>query len=122
MTQSSTDIAALHARLRTGLPWLRVLSTKVAQVHGAERPELRELDRVVDQLALAVTARLELDDAGSPPAPEDHPELRRLLDASRAAADHYRAPEWACLTYRRLMDELAHFEADLLAAMQMEVR
>jgi regulator of cell morphogenesis and NO signaling len=129
-----STVSALHERLRAKLPWLRALSTKVAQVHGARQPDLVELDGATEQLALGVAAHLELEDEALLPAlrgeaaaeeelaglAADHLELRRLLDDVRVAADHFRAPEWACLTYRRLMNELAAFETDLLRSIHLE--
>ena len=48
--------------------------------------------------------------------------LRRLpsLSVMRSIADDYVAPEWACNSYRTLMTELAHLEADTLRHVHVE--
>ena len=129
-------LADLHRRVKEALPWICTLAAKVAQVHGPRDPELFEVDRLVRELAFAALPHLELEEErlfaalgphrAAPLADdlvemtEEHLALGQLLEALRVAASDFRVPEWACVTYRRLMDELRGLEADLLSCIHVE--
>jgi regulator of cell morphogenesis and NO signaling len=136
------DLLALladhHGRVKQALPWVRTMASKVAQVHGHRDPELLELDRLVRELGLAALPHLELEEerifptlaAGGEGPPrgaadlvemtDDHLAIGQLLDQIRVAASDFRVPEWACVTYRKLMSELRALEADLLGCIHVE--
>jgi regulator of cell morphogenesis and NO signaling len=131
-----TSLLEKHARVRAALPWVGTLASKVAQVHGDKDPELRELARLVAELAAELPPHLETEDevvfpplAGGGEASDaldlaamtqEHLAIGRLLEEIRLAADHFRSPEWACVTYRRLMSELADLEAEVLSCIHVE--
>jgi regulator of cell morphogenesis and NO signaling len=132
-----TALADRHARLRSGLPWIRAMTMKVAKVHGEKDADLVELDRLVGELVEATLPHLELEAqlradltaGGEPPAgradvlvdvTEQHQELGQLLDRIRVAASDFAVPGWACVTYRKLMSELGQLEAELLGCIHIE--
>jgi regulator of cell morphogenesis and NO signaling len=128
-------IARHHQYLHRTLPFLTTLSNKVAKVHGDRQPALRDLARVFDTLATVLAAHLDDEERNLFPALitqepgadmllanmlEEHEEVGMMLSVMRAIADDYTCPDWACNSYRTLMAELAHLEADTLRHVHVE--
>jgi regulator of cell morphogenesis and NO signaling len=129
---------AHHAYLRSELPRLNGLTEKVAAVHGANDVRLHQLRQTVLMLASELTShmmkeeqilfpmirRLDLSDipptfhCGSIANPIRQMELEHYdagggLEQIRTLTDDYSPPDWACNTYRAMLDALAHLERDM---------
>jgi regulator of cell morphogenesis and NO signaling len=130
-------IAKHHQYLHRTLPFLRGLSAKVARVHGGREPELLSVAILVDKLADILLAHLEEEESSlfpdllSDPVPPrvvpalarmeaEHEEVGTRLKELRVIAEDYVAPDWACTSYRTLMEELAALEADTLRHVHLE--
>jgi len=127
-----------HAYLHTELPRLEAMVTKVAKVHGNKEPRLAQvrdlflalsaelathmmkeeqvLFPMIRQLEASVT--LPQFHCGSVANPIhrmefEHDEAGTALAQLRQLTDDYTPPEWACNTYRALLDALAYFEQDM---------
>jgi len=127
-----------HAYLHTELPRLEAMVTKVAKVHGNKEPRLAQvrdlflalsaelathmmkeeqvLFPMIRQLEASVT--LPQFHCGSVANPIhrtefEHDEAGPALAQLRQLTDDYTPPEWACNTYRALLDALAYFEQDM---------
>lgn len=127
-----------HAYLRRALPFVRSLATKVGRVHGDRNPKLLALDGAVDELSEALLPHLDEEEQALFPAltaaPVDrdaaaplleamvaeHLAVAKLLEAIRAAADDFAAPDWACTSYRTLFSELRALEADVFTHVHLE--
>jgi regulator of cell morphogenesis and NO signaling len=138
--QSTPELVASvlerHARMRQVLPWVRAMALKVAVVHGAKDPELHELAKLVSDLLSELAPHFELEELAIFPSlldrdavvgadelvlmTEEHLDLAQRLEEIRIAADEFRIPDWACLTYRKLMTELQELEAELLGCIHVE--
>jgi regulator of cell morphogenesis and NO signaling len=129
-----TLIAPYHQYLHRTMPFLAMLASKVARVHGDHEPSLREVDRQVAQLCAMLAAHLAKEENQLFPAlledrdatallrdmRREHEEVGELLHALRAVAANYVPPPWACNSYRTLMGELAALEADVLEHVHIE--
>lgn len=131
-------IGAHHRYLHRTLPFLQALSQKVARVHGDRQPSLRELARGVDTLATVLVAHLADEERNLFPAllsqqqvgaatrlmlgnmRSEHEQVGTMLSVMREIASDYEPPEWACNSYRTLLAELAHLEADTLRHVHLE--
>lgn len=130
-------IARHHQYLHRTLPFLRGLSAKVARVHGDREPELISVAILVDKLAEILLAHLEEEESSlfpdllSDPVPgrvgaalarmeQEHEEVGNRLKELRVIAEDYVVPDWACTSYRTLMEELAALEADTLRHVHLE--
>ncbi len=130
-------VARHHAYLRRTLPWLTGLAAKVARVHGEHNPKLVELERAFASLCDTLEPHLDEEEAdlfpsllaGAPRAglaaqldamKAEHRTVGAALEQLRALADDYRAPEWACGSYRTLFAELERLEADTLRHVHLE--
>jgi regulator of cell morphogenesis and NO signaling len=129
-------IAPHHQYLHRTMPFLQTLAAKVARVHGDREPSLREVDRLVDLLVTTLRPHLAEEETVLFPAliadrideavpmlremRREHEEVGELLAQLRRAAADYEPPEWACNSYRTLMNELAVFEADTLEHVHIE--
>lgn len=147
MTELSTQaliehiVDTHHAYLRKALPFVRVLATKVARVHGDHNPKLRELDEVVDELTEALLPHLDEEEQSLFPAlqageqrtmldtvmetmldamMDDHLAVAALLERIRSATDDFAVPEWACSSYRTLFGELQALERDTFTHVHLE--
>lgn len=127
-----------HEYLRKALPFIQVLSKKVARVHGDHNPKLRDVDGTVEALVEALMPHLEQEEEVLFPAlmtrggdklviqkelatmHEDHLEVGGMLDRLRTAADEFVTPDWACNSYRTLFAELEALEADILRHVHLE--
>jgi regulator of cell morphogenesis and NO signaling len=128
-------IARHHQYLHRTLPFLMTLSKKVAKVHGDRQPALRDLARVFDTFAIVLLAHLDDEERNLFPALithesgavallanmlDEHEQVGDMLSVMHAIADDYACPDWACNSYRTLMAELAHLEADTLRHVHVE--
>lgn len=127
-----------HAYLYEALPRLEKLVTKVATVHGDKDPRLAEIKAVFlalsaelithlmkeEQVLFPMIRQLDVSDTlptfhcGSLTNPVnrmefEHDDAGAALAKLRQLTDHYTPPDWACNTYRALLDALANFEQDL---------
>lgn len=123
-----------HAYLHEELPRLNMLALRVAGVHGAHHPELREIARVFGKLRdeldphlrqeeetvfpmirrLAAGEELDTDRTEAPITAlmAEHDDAGALLERLRALTDGYRTPADGCASYHALFDGLAELEAD----------
>lgn len=131
-------IAHHHRYLHRTLPFLLQLANKVARVHGDRQPSLRVLADNVEELVTVLEAHLDDEERNLFPALLDspqatastvaalaamrgeHEEVGAMLEVLRRIADDYAPPEWACNSYRTLLAELAHLEADTLRHVHLE--
>jgi regulator of cell morphogenesis and NO signaling len=127
-----------HAYLRTALPTVIGLATKVATVHGVRDARLYDLAATVREMADVLLPHLDEEESTVFPAmraerpdlaavakllsdvESEHQEVGAMLASIRAAANDYIEPEWACSTYRRLFSELVRIEADTLRHVHLE--
>jgi regulator of cell morphogenesis and NO signaling len=128
-------VTAHHDRLRSELPRISELIATVARVHGADHPELADLQRVFEAMRSGLELHLELEerelfprcrrlDAGRAPDEEVDESLLALLEdehdatgdallALRELAGGYRRDRALCGTHRRLLDGLHALERDI---------
>ena len=126
-----------HTFVKAEIPRLCALSAKVASVHGERDARLLNVRDTFDGLAAEMTSHMmkeerilfplirELDGAGgngshrlTVAAPigqmeSEHEQAGEALATLRRITDNYSAPDWACNTYRALLDGLENFERDL---------
>ena len=127
-----------HAYLRQELPRLDQMTEKVARVHGDKEPRLREIRAVFlelqaelvphmkkeEQVLFPLVRKLEVSTArpefhcGSVNNPihqmeHEHEHAGDALRRIRELANDFAPPEWACNTYRAMLDSLAGLEADM---------
>lgn len=125
-----------HAYASDALFFLEPLAAKVARVHGAHNPKLAALRDAVAELAETLSGHMQDEEAVLFPAcvagdrrtvaselaamEEEHRAVGTLLGRLRLHADDYAAPDWACGSYRTLLNELANLEADTLRHIHLE--
>jgi regulator of cell morphogenesis and NO signaling len=127
-----------HAYLHTELPRLEKLVTKVAAVHGEKEPRLLQIQAVFLALSAELTTHLmkeeqvlfpmirQLEASDTLPSfhcgtianpvhrmESEHDEAGTALAQLRQLTDDYTPPDWACNTYRALLDALQTFEQDM---------
>ncbi|MBD2081560.1 iron-sulfur cluster repair di-iron protein [Leptolyngbya sp. FACHB-17] len=127
-----------HAYLHTELPRLEKMVTKVAAVHGDKEPRLLEIRNVFLELSADLTTHLLKEEqvlfpivrqleasnglpifhCGSLCNPVSRMELEhdaagRALEKLRQLTNNYTPPEWACNTYRSMLNALEAFEQDM---------
>lgn len=127
-----------HAYLRRELPRLDAMTEKVASVHGDKDARLAEIRRTFRALSSELTSHTmkeeqvlfptirQLDASKTAPTlhcgslanpiaqmEHEHDEAGSALERLRMLTDGYTPPEWACNTYRAMLDGLAHLERDL---------
>jgi len=130
--------ATHHALLREELPRLDVMTEKVAQVHGDAEPRLHDIRRVFVACREELEAHMlkeervlfpmirELEQADGPVAfhcgslanpirmmEHEHDSAGDAMARFKELTDGYTPPEWACNTYRAMVDGLAAFERDM---------
>ncbi|MHB0960384.1 MAG: iron-sulfur cluster repair di-iron protein [Pirellulaceae bacterium] len=140
---SLTDLAAHieqthHSYLRSELPRLDAMTQKVYQVHGETESRLAEVRRAFLALYQELSSHMmkeeqilfpmirQLESAEGMPAfhcgsvanpirqmESEHESAGDALTILRDSTDGYCPPEWACNTYRAMLDGLAHLEWDL---------
>ena len=127
-----------HEYLRSALPLVISLATKVWRVHGERQPSLEALVMGLHELEYVLVPHLEEEevsifpmlesDAPDPAAiarmlasmEDEHAAVGELLATIRSVADDYAVPEWACSTFRRLFAELTNLEADIKRHVHLE--
>ena len=127
-----------HIYLKSELPRLDALTQKVATVHGAHDGRLGQIRDIYAGLAAELTRHLQkeeqilfpmiraLDATQSAPAFHcgslanpigrmelEHDQAGAALARLRALTDGFSPPDWACNTYRAMLDALAQLEQDL---------
>lgn len=139
VTQMTEHLYECHHRyLYNVMPRLSQMADKVASVHGNKDSRLAELARTHDALQEELMTHMakeekvlfpycrELETAeilpqflcGSIGNPIrvmeiEHAQAGQLLEQMRALTDGYTPPDWACNTYRALLDGLAEMETDI---------
>lgn len=131
-------VSTHHAYLTKELPRLEEMAVKVAKVHGGSDARLRELAEVMGALSAELGSHMmkeerilfpiirQLVHADTlPPMPcgtlsnpigameAEHDNAGGALESMRRLTDGYAPPEWACNTYRALLDGLNELELDL---------
>jgi len=127
-----------HAYLRRELPRLDALTDKVSTVHGQSDPRLRDVHATLRGLAnelmshmmkeeqvlfpmirqLETSRELPVFHCGAIENPIrqmelEHHDAGAALERLRSLTDDYTPPDWACNTYRAMLDALAGLERDL---------
>jgi regulator of cell morphogenesis and NO signaling len=127
-----------HAYLRSELPRLDQMTEKVSTVHGAKEPRLHQLRRAFLGLAQELSTHMmkeeqilfpmirQLEESESAPSfhcgtlanpihqmESEHDETGAALTSMRELTDGFTPPEWACNTYRAMLDALAELERDI---------
>ena len=127
-----------HAYLKTELPRLTGLVDKVEGRHAKKEPRLTELSSVFqglraelemhmmkeEQILFPAIVQMELTNAkpslgcGFLSGPvsvmeAEHDSAARALEAICSLTDQYTPPDWACNTFRAMVDALRKLEADL---------
>jgi len=130
--------ATHHGYLKTELPRLDALTQKVAAVHGAHDPRLAQVRDTYAGLAAEMASHMlkeerilfpmirQLDASESAPAFHcgsianpirqmelEHDQAGGALAKMRELTGGFTPPDWACNTYRAMLDALAHLEHDL---------
>lgn len=131
-------VATHHAYLQQEFPRLDFMTEKVANAHGDAEPRLHELRRVFlacreeleshtnkeENVLFPMIRELEAADGpvsfhcGTLANPirmmeHEHDNAGNALARFRGLTDGYTPPEWACNTYRAMVDALATFERDM---------
>lgn len=134
-----------HAYLREELPRLEALTRKVAKVHGPSDPRLADVRDVFAAFSADMQAHMQKEEGILFPmirqleSEDDLPvfhcgslanPIRRMLAEHEEAAgafgnlrlltDGYAAPEWACNSYRAMLEGLRRLEADTRAHVEKE--
>lgn len=127
-----------HVYLRSELPRLESMTEKVASVHGGKDPRLDEVRNTFQALAQELSSHMmkeeqilfpmvrQLEASESTPTfhcgsvqnpiqqmEHEHDQVGSALERLRELTDGFTLPEWACNTYRAMLDALAHLERDL---------
>jgi regulator of cell morphogenesis and NO signaling len=127
-----------HAYLKSELPRLLTLADKVASAHGSKDPRLDAAKETLlafahelwnhmmkeEQILFPFVRRLEATDlpvdfhCGTIRNPirqmeHEHQDAGAALARLRQLTDNYTPPDWACNTYRALLDALAYLERDM---------
>jgi regulator of cell morphogenesis and NO signaling len=127
-----------HAYLHTELPRLEKLVTKVAAVHGEKEPRLLQIQAVFLALSAELTTHLmkeeqvlfpmirQLEASDTLPSFHcdtvanpvhrmefEHEEAGYALAQLRHLTENFTPPDWACNTYRVMLNALATFEQDM---------
>lgn len=126
-------VSAHHERLRRDLPVIADLIATVVRVHGVQRPELRDLQRVFATMRTSLEAHMALEEEVLFPAchaaearvragvdeallaehEADHDEVGESLVALRELCGGYGAKRALCGTHRVLLESLQELELDL---------
>ncbi len=120
-----------HAYLWEELPRLSMLTDKIAQVHGAHHPELKDVATTYATLRVALEPHLRreeirifpaigrLDERTDAQLPEmiqrlvdEHEACGELFAELRRLTDNYTVPADGCNAYRMTMEGLAELERD----------
>jgi regulator of cell morphogenesis and NO signaling len=139
LTELADHIEATHhAFLREELPRLDSMTRKVAGVHGEQEPRLREVRDVLSACMEELVSHMEKEEkvlfpmirqleasngpvrfhCGSLANPirmmeHEHDDAGDSLERISQLTDGYTPPDWACGTYRAMLDALRSFELDM---------
>lgn len=139
LTELADHIEATHhAYLREELPRLDFMTEKVSRVHGekderlfrmreafvALKAELEPHMTKEEKILFPLIRQLEASQSssefhcGSVANPirqmeHEHDQAGNALEILREVTDGYEPPEWACNTYRAMLDSLQKLEADM---------
>lgn len=139
LTELADHIEATHhAYLREELPRLDFMTEKVSRVHGdkderlfrmreafvALKAELEPHMMKEEKILFPLIRQLEASQSssefhcGSVANPirqmeHEHDQAGNALEILREVTDGYEPPEWACNTYRAMLDSLQKLEADM---------
>lgn len=139
LTELADHIEATHhAYLREELPRLDFMTEKVSRVHGdkderlfkmreafvALKAELEPHMMKEEKILFPLIRQLEASQSssefhcGSVANPirqmeHEHDQAGNALEILREVTDDYMPPEWACNTYRAMLDSLEKLEADM---------
>jgi regulator of cell morphogenesis and NO signaling len=127
-----------HAYLREELPRLEFMTEKVSRVHGDKEPRLLQVREAFVALKAELEPHMmkeervlfpiirELEASASRPEfhcgsvanpirqmEHEHDQAGDALAIIREATDDFIPPEWACNTYRAMLDSLEKLEADM---------
>lgn len=127
-----------HAYLREELPRLDTLTEKVSRVHGGKEPRLLKVREAFlalraelephmvkeEQILFPMVRQLEASancsdfPCGGIANPirqmeHEHDQAGQALATFREATDGFVPPEWACNTYRAMLDSLERLEKDM---------
>jgi len=131
-------VAAHHEYLRRELPRLADLLAKVVERHGARETRLAETQRVFQGLKAELDMHMrkeeqilfpairEMEETNGPSSfgcgflsspigvmEMEHDSAGAALERLRELTDAYTPPDWACNTYRAVLDGLEALERDL---------
>ncbi len=138
-----------HAYIRAELPRLETLAQKVVSRHGETRPELEQIQQLIQSLGpdllqhlakeemvlFPYITNLERNLANCGPRPlgcfgavrnpirmmiAEHGAAGDDMAQMRLLSDGFTPPEWACPTYRGFYQTLAEFEKDLHQHVHLE--
>jgi len=138
-----------HAYLRENLGEIAAYAHKIAEVHGANHPEVIEIARIFDKIATDMAAHLREEEevlfptvkridaarkADTAPDEKDieaimvcldklnreHEEIGDAVHAIRHLANEYAIPDDACNTYVVTFQKLREFESDLHKHVHLE--
>lgn len=139
LTELADHIQATHhAYLRKELPRLDAMTEKVSQVHGDKderlfkmrqafvalkaelEPHMMKEERILFPIVRQLEAASKRQEfhCGSVANPirqmeHEHDQAGQALAILNESTDGYTPPDWACNTYRALLDALARLEADM---------
>jgi regulator of cell morphogenesis and NO signaling len=132
---------AHHVFIRRESPRIEGLLAKVVNRHGANHPELKELQDVFGAMSQELAMHLLKEEqvlfplierlvAGAPaPMPlhcpvsrmfEEHEDAGELLQSIRRLTSNFTLPPEACMSYRALYQALEEFERDLHQHIHLE--
>lgn len=126
-------VGAHHGALRRDLPLISDLVATVVRVHGVQRPELRDLQRVFTTMRVSLEQHMVVEEETLFPAcrataagvlrgvdeellgqhEADHDEVGESLVALRELSGGYGAKRALCGTHRALLESLRELELDL---------
>ncbi len=134
-----------HAYLHYELPRLSELTENVASVHSEKNPHLHQIRQTLLALATELSSHMmkeerilfpmvrQLDVAKTTPEfhcgslanpirqmESEHTQAESALEKLRELTEGYTPPDWACDTYRAMLEALAHLEQDLELHIQKE--
>jgi regulator of cell morphogenesis and NO signaling len=138
-----------HAYVRAELPRLEVLAQKVVSRHGNARPELEQIQQLIQSLGpdllqhlakeemvlFPYITNLERNLASCGPHPlgcfgavrnpirmmiAEHDAAGQTIAQIRLLSNGFTPPDWACPTYRGFYQTLAEFEKDLHQHVHLE--
>lgn len=127
-----------HTFMHSELPRLKDLIDKVVSAHGDKEPRLHQVKKTFLSLSNELSSHLEKEEQilfpmvrqldASATTPEthcgsinnpisqmelEHDHAGSDLETLRKLTDRYAIPDWACNSYRALMDALTELESDL---------